>query len=262
MSTIKSSAENLTLNADGANNDIKFQSNGSEVASIDQAGTITATTFTGAATDATKVPLAGGTMTGVLNIQSADNALAYFKSTDANANIRISDSNSSDINQVGIGATGNNLTLIAGGENRLSIDSTGAVTTPSQPSFRAYKTSSTNSNNSTVTFQGTYHNTGNNFSTSTNKFTAPVAGVYQVSYHFLTSSTTTQSTVTLQLNGNENNGITIRSAADSGGHETTSASHSMYLAANDYVLLNYQGAADVYGDSQKSWTEFSAHLIG
>jgi len=41
MSTIKSSAENLTLNADGANNDIKFQSNGSEVASIDQAGVVT-----------------------------------------------------------------------------------------------------------------------------------------------------------------------------------------------------------------------------
>ena len=42
MSTIKSSAENLTLNADGANNDIKFQSNGSEVASIDQAGLVSA----------------------------------------------------------------------------------------------------------------------------------------------------------------------------------------------------------------------------
>ena len=67
MSTIKSSAENLTLNADGANNDIKFQSNGSEVASIDQAGTVTATTFTGAATDATKLPLAGGAMTGLLS---------------------------------------------------------------------------------------------------------------------------------------------------------------------------------------------------
>ena len=70
MSTIKSSAENLTLNADGANNDIKFQSNGSEVASIDQAGTITATTFTGAATDATKLPLAGGTMTGNLIVDT------------------------------------------------------------------------------------------------------------------------------------------------------------------------------------------------
>jgi len=40
MSTIKSSAENLTLNADGANNDIKFQSNGVEKASIDQDGNL------------------------------------------------------------------------------------------------------------------------------------------------------------------------------------------------------------------------------
>jgi hypothetical protein len=70
MSTIKSSAENLTLNADGANNDIIFQSNGSNVATLDQAGTLTATTFTGASTDATKLPLAGGTMTGALQINS------------------------------------------------------------------------------------------------------------------------------------------------------------------------------------------------
>jgi len=41
VSTIKSSAENLTLNADGSNNDIKFQSNGVEKASIDQDGVIT-----------------------------------------------------------------------------------------------------------------------------------------------------------------------------------------------------------------------------
>ena len=53
MSTIKSSAENLTLNADGANNDIKFQSNGSEVASIDQAGTVTATSFAGSGANLT-----------------------------------------------------------------------------------------------------------------------------------------------------------------------------------------------------------------
>jgi hypothetical protein len=71
VSTIKSSAENLTLNADGANNDIIFQSNGSNVATLDQAGTLTATTFTGAATDSTKVPLAGGTMTGKLTLPQA-----------------------------------------------------------------------------------------------------------------------------------------------------------------------------------------------
>jgi len=63
MSTIKSSAENLTLNADGANNDIKFQSNGSEVASIDQAGLVTATTFAGSAASLTNVPAANITGT-------------------------------------------------------------------------------------------------------------------------------------------------------------------------------------------------------
>jgi hypothetical protein len=76
MSTIKSSAENLTLNADGSGNDIIFQSNGSNVATLDQAGTLTATTFTGASTDATKLPLAGGTMTG--NIDHADSVRARF----------------------------------------------------------------------------------------------------------------------------------------------------------------------------------------
>jgi hypothetical protein len=42
MSTLKSSAEDLTLNADGSGNDIKFQSNGVEKASIDQDGNVVA----------------------------------------------------------------------------------------------------------------------------------------------------------------------------------------------------------------------------
>ena len=47
MSTLKSSAEDLTLNADGSGNDIIFQSNGSNVATLDQAGLLTATSFAG-----------------------------------------------------------------------------------------------------------------------------------------------------------------------------------------------------------------------
>ena len=76
MSTIKSSNEHLTLNADGSGKDIKFQSNGSEVASISDGGVVTATTFTGASTDASKLPLAGGTMTG--NLVLGDNVKATF----------------------------------------------------------------------------------------------------------------------------------------------------------------------------------------
>jgi hypothetical protein len=47
VSTIKSSSEHLTLNADGASKDIKFQANGVEKASISSAGVLTATSFSG-----------------------------------------------------------------------------------------------------------------------------------------------------------------------------------------------------------------------
>ena len=86
MSTIKSSAENLTLNADGANNDIKFQSNGSEVASIDQAGLLTATTFAGSGASLTNLPVQkpsitdGGNAT-AMTIDSSEHVLIGKTST-------------------------------------------------------------------------------------------------------------------------------------------------------------------------------------
>ena len=119
MSTIKSSAENLTLNADGANNDIKFQSNGSEVASIDQAGTITATTFTGASTDATKLPLAGGTMTGALKVTGGD--LIIDQSNNGYSGTRIHDDTGGDYNtfiDLGRNQGGTRLSIRAGGRTQ------------------------------------------------------------------------------------------------------------------------------------------------
>ena len=91
MSTIKSSAENLTLNADGANNDIKFQSNGSEVASIDQAGVLTA---------------GGGTLTGTLNTVGITNTtgasdMATFVTTSGNREIIIKSTAATGNNTIG-----------------------------------------------------------------------------------------------------------------------------------------------------------------
>jgi hypothetical protein len=65
MSTIKSSSEHLTLNADGASKDIKFQANGVEKASISSAGLFTSTTI-----DATKLTgnlpaISGASLTGI-----------------------------------------------------------------------------------------------------------------------------------------------------------------------------------------------------
>ena len=78
MSTIKSSDEHLTLNADGTSKDIKFQANGVEKASISSSGAFTSTTI-----DATKLtgnlPAINGaalTGVGVAGISSSADATA------------------------------------------------------------------------------------------------------------------------------------------------------------------------------------------
>ena len=84
MSTIKSSSEHLTLNADGSSKDIKFQANGVEKASISSAGAFTSTTI-----DATKLTgnlpaISGANLTGISSVGGAtgvdfnDNVKARF----------------------------------------------------------------------------------------------------------------------------------------------------------------------------------------
>jgi hypothetical protein len=105
MSTIKSSAENLTLNADGANNDIIFQSNGSNIATLDQAGLLTATSFAGS----------GANLTGLSSFDP-DGAVT-INDSGADVDFRVeSDDNA-------------NMLFVDGGEDRVGI----GTGTPSQP---------------------------------------------------------------------------------------------------------------------------------
>jgi hypothetical protein len=78
MSTIKSSAEHLTLNADGASKDIKFQANGVEKASISSSGAFTSTTIDATALTGDLPAISGANLTGVgvTGITSAADATA------------------------------------------------------------------------------------------------------------------------------------------------------------------------------------------
>ena len=76
MSTIKSDSENLTLNAHGSGNDIKFQSNSSEVGSLTAEGVMTTTLFSGSGASLTALPAAqvSGTHTAFRSTGIDDNA--------------------------------------------------------------------------------------------------------------------------------------------------------------------------------------------
>ncbi len=76
MSTIKSSSANLTLNADGSGNDIKFQSNAVEKASISDAGLFSTTTVT-----ATGV-VTGATVEATGDTSAGDNAAIGYTATE------------------------------------------------------------------------------------------------------------------------------------------------------------------------------------
>ena len=88
MSTIKSSDEHLTLNADGSSKDIKFQANGVEKGSLSSTGVMTATSFagsgaslTGLPADATKAPLANPTFTGTVSKSGSSSGTAKIFTT-------------------------------------------------------------------------------------------------------------------------------------------------------------------------------------
>jgi hypothetical protein len=67
-----------------------------------------------------------------------------------------------------------------GGTERMRIDSSGRITTPYQPAFSAYRGSLTLATQTwtTIVYDNCTINRGSCYSTSTGRFTAPVAGYY------------------------------------------------------------------------------------
>ena len=122
MSTIKSSNENLTLNADGSSKDIKFQANGVEKASISSAGVLSS---------------AGGTT-------HADNVKAKF-GTGNDLEI-YHDGSNSYIDDVGTGnllIKGQNLKLLGSNDDNILFGQQGGAVTLYHSNAAKFATNST-----------------------------------------------------------------------------------------------------------------------
>lgn len=162
------------------------------------------------------------------------------------------------------------------GFNPMNIDTSGRVTTPYQPGFKAGLNTNTNvSTFNNIIFDTTSgngrYNTGGHYSTSTGRFTAPVSGAYHFDVGLLygpsvPNGTNFDDAAFLYLNGvitayDERRAEYVDGTTGNSGYYGTWIHTQVYMNTSDYVsVVNYNRFAGVHGNKEFTW--FAGYLIG
>ena len=143
--------------------------------------------------------------------------------------------------------------------NPLVITSEGIVTKPYQPAFLARGLSSIPASGNFFLFNSVTFDRTSSYSTSTGRFTAPVAGVYLFTFSSMGDISDDRYMCRLYLNGS----IYVQSSSSSNYAQYQDGKLSIHvnLAVSDYVHMYNAGPKAAYStDSGEQW--FSGHLVG
>ena len=146
------------------------------------------------------------------------------------------------------------------GNTALEVDSSGRVLTPARPAFHASTNGAGSASYFTpgvAVFPHADVNVGSCYSTSTGKFTAPIAGTYYFSGKML-SNVSTRLFFHLRKNNSVINGTQLETGAVSGQYQTASTDCVVTLAVNDLVHLQLTNN-DAYGSQ---YANFKGFLLG
>jgi hypothetical protein len=159
---------------------------------------------------------------------------------------------------------------VTAGAERMRIDSSGRVTTPFQPCFSA-QGSGSQSWSGTGAYQVLQLGQQNTsipadrragYNTSTYRFTAPVAGVYQFSAQITSTSATTGPEFYFVVNAANFWYGAILYKLDGTGYFTGSSSTIINCSANDFVDVRVINNNNQTFDLDLGRCTFSGHLLG
>ena len=148
-------------------------------------------------------------------------------------------------------------------QERMRISAEGYVTTPYQPAFDAHHAGGSYASGTTASsldLNTTRLNRGGHYNTSTDRFVAPVAGVYQFNYRTIINGAYTSGHVRMMKNAVTLPGAdTHFSPTVASGWSQVLTQITVELAVDDYVQVYHLGNTSIYGDSYQS---FNGYLIG
>ena len=149
------------------------------------------------------------------------------------------------------------------GTTAATIDSVGRILTPARPNFRAIGTTNSFATTSPIPFPSVQHNIGSHFSTSSNEFTVPIAGVYSFHAHIgyvAVTSNAGNGQVDIRVN-NTAKAYSYTNLPAASGYIPCSVSLLIQLAVNDVVKVTFNATnASYYGGGVEC--QFSGYLVG
>ena len=200
------------------------------------------------------------------NLYQTSGALSYYGTTNnvylngASSGGMIMSGNGNRHQYVYLNSVSDSVAITTNTLERLGIDSSGRVTMPYQPAFRAVLITSTNTVGNYMVFESVDYNIGNHYNATTGVFTAPISGRYMVSVQGFNENNQNSQLYVRVNNANKTYSLSYAGASGSNQYNMMSHHTVFNLAANDTVRV-FCAAGELYASSADS-NSFSCYLLG